>query len=406
MLAYSVECGSGPWEMILKSREGLRDTSLFIVAAFIFVTIYVAIRLIYRLYISPLSKFPGPRLAAATLWYEFYYDAVLKGRYTFKIKELHKKYGPIIRISPYELHIDDPEYYHVLYSYSPARDKYYYYLKPFDFPLSAFGTESHRAHRFRRRALNPFFFRQRVAQHERLVQTLVQKFCKRIDEFDAAGKIVPISLGYVCLITDLITSYVLDTNYQYLDTPDWFPHWRRALGSASEMVMISRQVTWVLSLLKCVPQSWTAGLDPGLALFFRLAGQFHQKVNEIWSERNLPRRGGNMKPSRGYTLVDQVMDSILAPGEKTPDRLIAEIRSTISAGIETTSNALTVTTYHMLENPTRLQRCREELLALEPDPRVEFKACDLEKLPYLTSVVLEGLRYYRQSSCASSIYLS
>jgi hypothetical protein len=47
----------------------------------------------YRLYFSPLSKFPGPKLAAATLWYEFYYDAIRKGRYTFKIMELHRTYG-------------------------------------------------------------------------------------------------------------------------------------------------------------------------------------------------------------------------------------------------------------------------------------------------------------------------
>jgi hypothetical protein len=47
----------------------------------------------YSVYFGPLAKFPGPKLAAATLWYEFYYDVILKGRYTFKIKELHEKYG-------------------------------------------------------------------------------------------------------------------------------------------------------------------------------------------------------------------------------------------------------------------------------------------------------------------------
>lgn len=50
-------------------------------------------RRVYSVYFGPLAKFPGPKLAAATLWYEFYYDVILQGRYTFKIKELHKKYG-------------------------------------------------------------------------------------------------------------------------------------------------------------------------------------------------------------------------------------------------------------------------------------------------------------------------
>jgi hypothetical protein len=48
---------------------------------------------IYRLYLSPISNFPGPKLAACTLWYEFYFDVVKRGRYTWKIGELHEEYG-------------------------------------------------------------------------------------------------------------------------------------------------------------------------------------------------------------------------------------------------------------------------------------------------------------------------
>lgn len=48
---------------------------------------------IYRLYLSPLARFPGPRLAAATGWYEFYYDAICHGKYTFEIGRMHQEYG-------------------------------------------------------------------------------------------------------------------------------------------------------------------------------------------------------------------------------------------------------------------------------------------------------------------------
>ena len=49
----------------------------------------------HRLYLSPLARFPGPKLAAATAWYEFFYDAVLHGRYTFEIARMHKQYGKV-----------------------------------------------------------------------------------------------------------------------------------------------------------------------------------------------------------------------------------------------------------------------------------------------------------------------
>jgi len=55
--------------------------------------LYCVAVVIYRLFFSPLSKFPGPKLAAATLWYEFYYEVVESGQFMFKIRELHKQYG-------------------------------------------------------------------------------------------------------------------------------------------------------------------------------------------------------------------------------------------------------------------------------------------------------------------------
>ena len=55
----------------------------------------------YRLYFSPLAKFPGPKLAALTLWYEFYYDVVKRGRYTWKIAEMHERYGSVAMIVGY-----------------------------------------------------------------------------------------------------------------------------------------------------------------------------------------------------------------------------------------------------------------------------------------------------------------
>lgn len=54
---------------------------------------YIAIKCCYRLYIHPLAKFPGPKLAAITYKYEFYYDGIKDGQYSNHIAELHKKYG-------------------------------------------------------------------------------------------------------------------------------------------------------------------------------------------------------------------------------------------------------------------------------------------------------------------------
>jgi hypothetical protein len=48
---------------------------------------------IYRLYFHPLAKFPGPKLAALTSWYEFYHDIIHRGCFIWKLQELHDRYG-------------------------------------------------------------------------------------------------------------------------------------------------------------------------------------------------------------------------------------------------------------------------------------------------------------------------
>ena len=67
--------------------------SLLVVSGVILIwTIYGAI---WRLYLSPLSKFPGPKLAALTYWYEFYYDVMEPGGglFLWELEKLHKRYG-------------------------------------------------------------------------------------------------------------------------------------------------------------------------------------------------------------------------------------------------------------------------------------------------------------------------
>lgn len=59
--------------------------------------IYLVLLAVYRLYFHPLALFPGPRLAALSKWYEFYYDVYLQGQFVFKLEELHKQYGRHLR---------------------------------------------------------------------------------------------------------------------------------------------------------------------------------------------------------------------------------------------------------------------------------------------------------------------
>lgn len=69
--------------------------------AIVFFLVYLTAIIWYRLSFHPLSSFPGPKLAATTKWYEFYYDILKRpgGTYMFEIERMHDVYGKKIQIT-------------------------------------------------------------------------------------------------------------------------------------------------------------------------------------------------------------------------------------------------------------------------------------------------------------------
>ena len=122
--------------------------------------LYWIIKVIYRLYFHPLAKFPGPKLAGATYLYELYYDLYPhKLRYLWQIEKLHQRYGPIVRINPAHLHINDPDFLDDIYTsgkkHKRNRDAWFYRSEK-NGPLgwSLFQTVEHDVHRMRRATLS------------------------------------------------------------------------------------------------------------------------------------------------------------------------------------------------------------------------------------------------------------
>ncbi|KAJ5235704.1 uncharacterized protein N7469_004872 [Penicillium citrinum] len=68
---------------------------------------YILVTIIYRVHIHPLSKFPGPRLAAVTGLYEVFLTTWGTGSFEEEINRMHEEYGPVVRITPDEVHVQE-----------------------------------------------------------------------------------------------------------------------------------------------------------------------------------------------------------------------------------------------------------------------------------------------------------
>jgi hypothetical protein len=99
--------------MILEKLFDLSSSNLILLGCGV-----VALYFLIRFILDPLRDVPGPFLARFTrLWY---FIELYKGRFEQTDIELHKRYGPIVRIAPGEYSIDDVEAMRTIYGHGTA----------------------------------------------------------------------------------------------------------------------------------------------------------------------------------------------------------------------------------------------------------------------------------------------
>ena len=235
---------------------------LLIYLAVLAIITYCAVLALHRLYLSPLAKFPGPKLAALTSGYEFYYDCFLNGHFIFKVDELHAKYGPIVRIGPSEVHINDPDYHHVLYSPNLRLDKDQWFYNFLGTGASAFTTGDADLHRSRRSTLSKYFSMARVNQLEPLIRDRAAKLLTRLKEYGANGRPIPMSNAYRCLTLDIIAAYSYPRPINLLDTPDFGKDFHHTVRNFASITIWNRYIQFLMPALASIPPWLSAKIDP------------------------------------------------------------------------------------------------------------------------------------------------
>ena len=92
------------------------------------------------------------------------------------------------------------------------------------------------------------------------------------------------------------------------------------------------------------------------------------------------------------TIFHSLLESNLPTQEKGRERLRDEAFSLVTAGSETTAHTIKTITYFVSADSTVHAKLIQELRDVMPDPEVQPDLPVLEKLPYLTAVIQEGLR--------------
>ncbi|KAJ4385468.1 hypothetical protein N0V93_009896 [Gnomoniopsis smithogilvyi] len=348
----------------------------------------------YRLFLHPLAKFPGPKIAAATRWYEAYYDVVLNGAYTFKIAELHKKHGPIVRISPHELHISDATYYERLYRQEGLWNKYAWANKAFGVPNSTITCVDHTIHKRRREPLERFMSRANVIKNIDIVQRLTERLSGRIEEY--AGKTKPINLGNAisAFVRDVATEFLLDKTYDNLGSEDFNEGMTAVFQGGGHVWRWTKHMPWFGPLMKSMPTSVIEKIgDKGTKDFFGYLKDTLQITQDLHTKLANAGADAEVEPQR--TIVHAITLSSLPSVEKTLPRLFDDVSTVTGAAFETTAATLRLILFYVYSNTDILTKLRNEFASAGKDSRSHADELDLqqlERMPYLTAVLTEGLR--------------
>lgn len=349
---------------------------------------YILALAIHRLHIHPLAHFPGPKLAAATKWYEFWYDIIVPpgGQYSAIINRLHDKYGDVVRINPDELHIRDPDMYEHVYASSVKRDKWYNAARMTGKEHGSFTTIPHELHRRRKVANAPMMMRRRVHANQSILFAETDALVANVQRAAASGEVLDLGVLFIGYALDVVGAYFFDKAIGAQKDAELARNWRQVTKSTARMTPIMKQLPSFAKLVARVPSSVVKSLLPNASVLADLQDQMLTWATEFHSNRE----GANVLEEEvdpnPRTLFQTIENSKLPESEKGTPRLVDEGIDVIVAGSESTAQVLTRGVVELMLNPDTLVRARQELVcASSLKGECQLSLADLEKLPYLVS---------------------
>ncbi|OOQ82392.1 putative cytochrome P450 [Penicillium brasilianum] len=294
-------------------------------------------------------------------------------------------YGPVVRIGPNEIHVNDPDFYDVLYA-GPTRRRHKdpWFLSSIA-PGMSFAASNYDHHRARRSGLSPFFSKTAVRGWEPVIHENLQRLCQHFERANETSQLLELHTCFVNFAVDTVSQYVFgkDSGFDTLKEPILTEKWKKGVNGIFELLLLVRHFPWMYFLSRVFPVWFSR-------IFFPAFG--HAAAIERDVEKHTL-KAYNRHSASELSIIDHIIrNNKLPPAERTLARLTDEAKFLLVAGTDAPSQVMAITMYHVLSNLKIHNLLQEELQITLPDASVDASWSDLERLPYLTAVISEGLR--------------
>jgi cytochrome P450 len=286
--------------------------------------------------------------------------------------------GPIIRITPLEVHIKDSSYYDEIYASSKRRrEKAAELVARFDLEGSGFSSVSPEDHRKRRSHVEKHFSKQAVSNIEYLIHENIDKLDNHFKRAFQFHKVISLDAGFAGLTSDVIHKYAYGFNSGNLDHDDFNTSVRDGINGLFKFSHVLFFFPVLQTIMNLFPLWLLQKLDPFVHALVSQKLDLLRRTEEFLQSKST---------SSGTRSVMEVMCGPSMPEDmRSAVRLNNEGFAMIIGGTETTARSMVIAAFHILKNESIKAKLREELWTVMPTPESRPTWRQLEQLPYLVS---------------------
>lgn len=343
--------------------------------------IYRVSIILYRLFYSPLRRYPGP-LFHAISWLPLLYHRQITGQWPYRLKRLHDQYGDIVRIAPDEISCIYPEAWDDIYGFrkpgqlelvKDPRDHSTLDQERREHNIIYSDTENHRR---QRRLLAHAFSEQALRGQETLLQVYVDQLMQRLRETNRETTDITMWLNFATF--DIMGDLGFGEPFGCLETAQ-YQHW-------IDVIFKSLRIGSTINAIRFYPL--------GAKLLQLTIGK--QMIKARNAHQDLAVKKAEARISKGVTSQGDFMSQILKHNdEKGMSRKeMHEVTGLpIIVGSETTATALSGLVYCLTTNPEALKKAVDEVRSTFPSEDM-INMTTMKSTPYLQACIEEALRVF------------
>ncbi|KAJ5793372.1 uncharacterized protein N7503_009350 [Penicillium pulvis] len=320
---------------------------------------------VYRLYCHPLSKIPGPKIAACTSLWLAYHTYI--GNECTAVYSLHRRYGPVLRVGPNDVDISNADAIEPVYVARGGFPKSDVYSKfDIDGHNTIFSTLTLPERATRAKAVASLFSTASLRQAEPLLSQVFDDFIARLRLEAKKGEPVNVLNICRCMAIDAISVYLFQHRYGALDEDS---------GVMSASPFVDAYV--------------------GVGAFFNLApgriGDLIMAISERMTSTDMTKKA--------FDLIDRFTGQLVAVAtpksgsyqsrlleKQTSLQSQIEVKDLCFAGTDSTSMNTATIMWYLSKCPKIYRRLREEIQS------TVAKGADPMTCSYLRGTIREGLR--------------